>query len=155
LEKQRERKCTDFRKSLAGCAEWTLHQLFTATLKTLSVMTRNDADHLALKPTATITHATRPNRDKNARPMFHVPWKINPRKRKMRRTRPARRKLKAIRPREAPQGRKSSALFPAVVLTDARDTGEQLFARHHRVTEYHEKAPNDGKIAEEKSHVEN
>jgi hypothetical protein len=85
---------THLRKSLAGCAEWTLHQLFTATLNTLRVRTRNDADHLALKPTATIIHAIKPNRDRNARPIFHFPWKIKPRKRKMRRTRPARRKLR-------------------------------------------------------------
>ena len=81
------------RKSLAGCAEWTLHQLFTATLNTLRVMTRNDADHLALKPTATMIHAIRPNKERNARPILHFPWTIKPRKRKMRRTRPARRKL--------------------------------------------------------------
>ena len=78
-----------------GCAAVTLHQLFTATLKILSVMTRNAADHLALKPTATIMHAMKPNIDRNARPMLHLPWKMKPRKRKMRRTRPARRKLKA------------------------------------------------------------
>ena len=82
------------RKSLAGCAEWTLHQLFTATLKTLRVMTRNDADHLALKPTATMMHAIKPTRERKARAMLHVPWRIKPRKRKMRRTRPASRKLK-------------------------------------------------------------
>lgn len=85
---------THLRKSLAGCAEWTLHQLFTATLNTLRVRTRNDADHLALKPTATMIHAIKPNRDRNARPILHFPWKIKPRKRKMRRTRPARRKLR-------------------------------------------------------------
>lgn len=90
-----EEKRTHLRKSLVGCAEWTLHQLFTATLNVLSVMTRNAADHLALKPTATIMHAMKPNKDRNARPMLHLPWKIKPRKRKMRRTRPARRKLKA------------------------------------------------------------
>jgi hypothetical protein len=39
-------------------------------------------------------HAIRPTRDRIARPIFHFPWKIKPRKRKMRRTRPARRKLK-------------------------------------------------------------
>lgn len=83
------------RKSLVGCAAVTLHQLFTATLKILSVMTRKAADHLALKPTATIMHAMKPNIDRNARPMLHLPWKMKPRKRKMRRTRPARRKLKA------------------------------------------------------------
>jgi hypothetical protein len=91
----RGKKGTHLRKSLVGCAEWILHQLFTATLKTLRVITRNAADHLALKPTATIMQAMKPNNDKNARPMLHSPWKIKPRKRKMRRTRPARRKLKA------------------------------------------------------------
>ena len=85
------------RKSLAGCAEWTLHQLFTATLNTLRVRTRNVADHLALKPTATMMHAIKPTRESKARPMFHVPWKIKPRKRNIRRTRPASRKLRERR----------------------------------------------------------
>jgi hypothetical protein len=92
-----EKNETHLRKSLVGCAEWTLHQLFTATLKTLRVMTRNAADHLALKPTATIIHAMKPNNDRIARPMLHSPWRTKPRNRKMRRTRPARRKLKQIR----------------------------------------------------------
>jgi hypothetical protein len=52
-------------------------------------------------------------------------------------------------------GKRGGALFPAVVLTNARDTSEQLLARDHRVTEYHEKAPNDRKVAEEKRHVKN
>ncbi len=134
-----------------GCAEWTLHQLFTATLKTLSVMTRNAADHLALKPTATIMHAMKPNNDRNARPMLHSPWRIKPRKRNMRRTRPARRKLRTGKISVA--GKRSSVLFSTVILTDAWDTSEQLLARHHRVTEYHEKTSNDRKVAEEKCHV--
>jgi hypothetical protein len=142
---------THLRKSLVGCAEWTLHQLFTATLKTLRVMTRNAADHLALKPTATITHAIKPNSDRNARPMFHSPWRTKPRKRKMRRTRPARRKLKAYKISVA--GERSCVLFSAVILADARDTSKQLLAGHHRVAEYHEETPNDRKVAEEKCHV--
>ena len=122
----RENNETHLRKSLVGCAEWTLHQLFTATLKTLRVMTRNAADHLALKPTATIMHAMKPNNDKNARPILHSPWRIKPRKRNIRRTRPARRKLKADKISVAEE--RSCVLFPAVILTDARDTSEQLFA---------------------------
>jgi hypothetical protein len=149
----REKNETHFRKSLVGCAEWTLHQLFTATLKTLRVMTRNAADHLALKPTATIMHAMKPNSDRNARPMLHSPWRIKPRNRNMRRTRPARRKLKADKISVA--GERSCVLFPAVILTDTRDTSEQLLARHHRVAEYHEKTSNDREVAEEKCHVEN
>lgn len=136
-----------------GCAEWTLHQLFTATLKTLRVMTRNAADHLALKPTATIMHAMKPNNDMNARPILHSPWRIKPRKRNIRRTRPARRKLKADKISVA--GERRCVLFPAVILADARDTSKQLLARYHRVAEYHEKTSNDRKVAEEKCHVEN
>jgi hypothetical protein len=136
-----------------GCAEWTLHQLFTATLKTLRVITRNAADHLALKPTATIMHAMKPNNDKIARPMLHSPWRINPRNRNMRRTRPARRKLKADKITVI--GERSCVLFPAVILADARDTRKQRFARHHRVAKYHEETSNDRKVAEEKCHVEN
>jgi len=45
-------------------------------------------------------------------------------------------------------------IFPAVIFTDARDSSEQFLARHHRVTEYHEKASGDGKVAEEKRHIE-
>lgn len=52
-------------------------------------------------------------------------------------------------------GERSSALFPAVILTNVRDTSKQLLARHHRVTEHHEKAPNDREVAEEKRHVKN
>lgn len=50
---------------------------------------------------------------------------------------------------------RSNALFSAVSLTDTWDTSEQLFARHHRVTEYHEKTSNDGKVAKEEGHVKN
>jgi len=46
-------------------------------------------------------------------------------------------------------------VFSAVILADARDTSEQFFARHHRVAEYHEKASNNRKVAEEKCHVKN
>ena len=56
--------------------------------------------------------------------------------------------------KEATRGR-GNALFPAVILADAWDTSEQFLARHHRVTEHHEEASNDGKIAEEECHVEN
>jgi hypothetical protein len=59
-------------------------------------MTRNVADHFALKPTATIVHAASPKRDMKTRPMLHSPCMMKPKKRKMRRTRPARRKLKNI-----------------------------------------------------------
>ncbi len=55
---------------------------------------------------------------------------------------------------ETTERERGSALFPAVILTDARDSSEQFLARHHRVTEYHEKASGDGKVAEEKRHIE-
>ena len=57
--------------------------------------------------------------------------------------------------RKRAAGERGNALFPAVILTDTRDTSEQLLARHHRVTEHHEKTSNDGKVAKEKRHVEN
>lgn len=69
--------------------------MLAKTLKMLRTTTRNMADHLALKPTATITHAPRPMIDTKTRAMVHVPWIMKPRKRKMRRTRPASKKLAA------------------------------------------------------------
>ena len=49
---------------------------------------------MALKPTATMTQAARPTIETNTRMKFHSPWRMKPRKRKIRRTRPVRRKLK-------------------------------------------------------------
>jgi|SRR6266702_2552272 len=51
--------------------------------------------------------------------------------------------------------KKNSVLFPAVILTDARDAGEELFARDHGIAEYHEETTNHGKITEEKGHIKN
>lgn len=84
-----------FKKSLVGWLAWTLHQLFANTLNTLRTRTRNTALHLALNPMATITQATKPMTETKTLAMDQVPWMMKPRKRKMRRTRPARRKLKA------------------------------------------------------------
>ena len=84
---------THFKKSLCGCAECTLQKLFANTLKMLNVSTKNAADHLALKPSTTIMQAARPTMVMRKRPMDHEPWITKPTKRKMRRTRPARRKL--------------------------------------------------------------
>lgn len=82
-----------FKKSLCGWAEWTAHQLFAKTLKMLNTTTRKAADHLALKPTATMTQAARPMMETKTRMKFHSPWRMKPRKRKIKRTRPVRRKL--------------------------------------------------------------
>ena len=71
----------------------TVHQLLANTLNMLNTSTRKAADHLALKPTATIMHAARPTIDTNTRTILHSPWRIKPRKRKIKSTRPARRKL--------------------------------------------------------------
>lgn len=86
-------KETHLRKSREGCAELTLHQLLMKTLKMLSVMTRNAADHFALNPTATILHAANPMMDTKNRAMVHVPRIMNPMNRKISNTRPASRKL--------------------------------------------------------------
>jgi len=90
---QRVWKKSYFKKSLWGCAEGTLHQLLAKTFKILRTRTRNVADHLALKPTATMTHAANPMVETKTRIMLQSPWMMKPRKRKMSKTRPARRKL--------------------------------------------------------------
>ncbi len=82
-----------FKKSRVGCAECTDQKLFAMTLNPLRMTTKNAADHFALKPTATITHATSPTMDTKMRPIDHDPWIMNPKKRNMRRTRPASKKL--------------------------------------------------------------
>ncbi len=63
------------------------------TLKTLSMRTKNPADHFALKPTATMMHATRPTTETNTREMLHCPRRMKPTNRKMSRMRPASKKL--------------------------------------------------------------
>lgn len=89
----RENGETYLRKSRWGCAECTDHQLLANTLKILKTTTRNAADHFALKPMATMTHAARPIIETRTRAMLHSPCRMNPRNRKIKRTRPARRKL--------------------------------------------------------------
>lgn len=84
------------RKSRWGCAECTLHQLLMRTLKIESMVTRNDADHFALKPIATMTQAMRPKTETITRETDQVPWKMKPMKRKMRRMRPASWKLREL-----------------------------------------------------------
>lgn len=81
------------RKSLCGWAEWTDHQLLMNTLNTLNSVTRNEALHLALKPTATMMQAPRPTMETMTRANDQFPWKMNPMKRKMSRIRPANWKL--------------------------------------------------------------
>ena len=66
------------------------------TLNTLKMRTRKAADHLALNPTATMPHAPNPMIDTNTRPTLHCPWMMNPKKRKISKTRPARRKLRKL-----------------------------------------------------------
>ena len=68
---QRVWKKSYLRKSRFGCAEWTAQKLLAITLKMLKTVTRNAADHLALKPTATMTHATKPRSETNALPILH------------------------------------------------------------------------------------
>lgn len=70
--------------------------MFANTLKVLRMRTRNAADHLALKPTATIPHAPKPTIDTNRRAMLHVPWIMKPKNKKISRTRPASKKLKHV-----------------------------------------------------------
>ena len=67
--------------------------MFAKTLKILNTITRNAADHLALKPTATIAHAPIPTTETMTRTILHCPCRMKPRKRKMSKTRPASRKL--------------------------------------------------------------
>lgn len=50
--------------------------------------------------------------------------------------------------------KKKGVLFPAVILTNAGDASEELFARDHGIAEHHEETTNHGKITEEKGHVE-
>lgn len=90
---KRNEVATYLRKSLVGCAVETFHQLFAKTLNTLKTNTKNVADHLALKPTATITHAISPIMETITRETVHFPCRMNPRKRKISKIRPARRKL--------------------------------------------------------------
>lgn len=67
----------------------TVQKLFTNTLNRLSRTTRMIALHLALKPTTTMTQATRPNKLTRMRQKLHSPEKTNPTKRKISSTRPA------------------------------------------------------------------
>ena len=53
------------------------------------------------------------------------------------------------------KGDKCDVLFPAIILTNARYASKELFARNHRIAEYHEETANYRKIAKEKGHVEN
>lgn len=81
---------TSQKRSTHLCSD---HQLLTKTLKTLSRVTRNEALHFALKPTATMMHAPRPMIETSTRENDQDPWKTNPIKRKMSRIRPASWKL--------------------------------------------------------------
>lgn len=70
-------------------SDHTVQKLLTRTLKTLSRTTKIIALHLALKPTMTMTQATRPKRLTTTRQKLQAPEKTKPMKRKMSRTRPA------------------------------------------------------------------
>ena len=67
----------------------TVQKLFTNKLKMLKMTTNMMALNLALKPTTTITQATKPKSATITLQMLHVPLKTNPMKRKIKRTRPA------------------------------------------------------------------
>jgi hypothetical protein len=82
-----------FKKSRWGCFDGILQKLLAKALKMLRTMTKKAADHLALKPTATIEQAARPKMETNSLAILHSPWMMKPMNRKIRRTRPARRKL--------------------------------------------------------------
>lgn len=67
----------------------TVQKLFTIRLKILSITTNITALILALKPTTTITQATKPRILTSILPKFHSPAKTNPTKRKINNTLPA------------------------------------------------------------------
>lgn len=72
-----------------GRNKLTVQKLFTPMLKMLRMTTRSVALNLALKPTTTMTQATRPTRETTILHTDHWPLKTNPMKRKIRSTRPA------------------------------------------------------------------
>ena len=123
---------TYLRKSRDGCAELTLHQLLMNTLKILRVITRNAADHYAMKPTATMMQAASPMTDTKNRAIVHWPRIMNPMNRKMRRTRPASRKLRDPRQTHVWTFRDTlHSLFLAVAFADGRQTCEPALPREH------------------------
>jgi hypothetical protein len=67
----------------------TVQKLFTRILKMLKSTTKMTALHFALKPTTTITQATKPKMQTNTLHNVHVPETTNPMKRKISNTRPA------------------------------------------------------------------
>jgi hypothetical protein len=128
--------------------------LLANTLKILSTTTRNAADHLALKPTATITQAARPMTETNTRTKLHSPWRTNPRNRKINNTRPVRRKLcERLNDEDAFYSKKMDSLFSAIVLRKSGKACKYRFSGYHRIAENHEKATNDTQVAKEKVHV--
>jgi hypothetical protein len=118
-------------------------------------MTKKPADHLALKPTATMTHAARPMMETRTRVMLHVPWKMTPRNKNMRRTRPARRKLEEKRNEKSDRPSDLYVLFLAIQVAYWRDASKFGLSRQHGITEYHKEATNDAQVSEEEIHVKN
>lgn len=76
-------------KRLGILGNLTVQKLLTKRLKMLRSTTRRVALNLALKPTTTMTQAPAPKMLTITRQMDQLPLKMNPRKRKIRRTRPA------------------------------------------------------------------
>jgi hypothetical protein len=67
----------------------TVQKLLTKRLKTLRITTSMVALNFALKPTTTITHATKPSAATSTRQKLQVPLKTNPTNKKIKRTLPA------------------------------------------------------------------
>lgn len=84
-----KKKMHILRERYAGMCELTVQKLLTTRLKKLRIMTSMIALSFALKPTTTMTHATKPRSATKTRSSDQVPLKMKPMKRKMSRTRPA------------------------------------------------------------------
>lgn len=67
----------------------TVQKLLTKRLKMLRITTSMVALNFALKPTTTMTHATKPSAATSTRQKLQVPLKTNPTNKKIRRTLPA------------------------------------------------------------------
>ena len=76
-------------KSLWGWCGCSVQKLFTKILKMLRMTTNMMALNLALKPTTTMTQATKPSKLTQILQKLQSPRKTKPTKRKMSRTRPA------------------------------------------------------------------
>lgn len=88
----------------------TVQKLLTNKLKTLKMTTSIVALNFALKPTTTITHATKPKMATMTLQTLHDPLKMKPMKRKISKTRPASWKY-ILRSFSSICGRPAKALF--------------------------------------------